>query len=94
MMKLLTYAEAAELLGCSTRTIARRVRSGALPVVLDGGLRRIAEEDFEAYVVARRRAPVGESARVRRPRRPAGGRGSVGARQPGGRVVRLWENEP
>ena len=51
--RLLTYRQAADLLACSPRTIARRVHSGLLTVVIDGGMRRIPERDLDRYVSAR-----------------------------------------
>lgn len=98
--RLLTYRQAADLLGVSPKTIARRVKAGGLAVVVDGGLRRIPEAALARYVAARTV-----------PAREAGGRPRRAARQasgprpqttlpgaPGGRVRRLWEasedNEP
>lgn len=56
--RLLTYRQAAELLACSPKTIARRVRSGSLPVVVDGGMRRIPERELDRYVAARTLCPA------------------------------------
>jgi excisionase family DNA binding protein len=49
----LTYAEAARALGCSVSTVRRRVRAGKLPCYVDGGLRRIREDDLQHYVLER-----------------------------------------
>lgn len=87
--RLLTYRQAADLLACSPRTIARRVHSGLLTVVIDGGMRRIPERDLDRYVAARMIRPTD-------PRRP----GRDGANTRGQatdltdqavRVRRLWE---
>lgn len=87
--RLLTYRQAADLLACSPRTIARRVHSGLLTVVIDGGMRRIPERDLDRYVAARMIRPTDQ-------RRT--GRHSMNARGPttdhlgeGVRVRRLWE---
>lgn len=87
-MRLLTYRQAADLLACSQRTIARRVHSGLLTVVIDGGMRRIPERDLDRYVAARTVRP-----------RPGGRSIGVGAlthtkehvSRPTGRIKRLWE---
>lgn len=87
--RLLTYRQAADLLACSPRTIARRVHSGLLTVVIDGGMRRIPERDLDRYVAARMIRPAD-------PRRS--GRDGTNARGqttdlPGQavRVRRLWD---
>jgi excisionase family DNA binding protein len=49
---LLTLAEAADRLGCSTRTLRRRIDDGSLPAFRDGGLVRVREADLERYVAA------------------------------------------
>jgi excisionase family DNA binding protein len=50
--RLLTIVETAEMLGCSARTIRRRIGEGALPAFRDRGLVRVREGDFERYVAA------------------------------------------
>ena len=45
-----TKAEAAKLLGVSTRTIERLVRAGELPQIGSGRLARFAIEDLIAYM--------------------------------------------
>ena len=95
--RFLTYRQAAELLGVSTKTISRRVRRGALAVVVDGGVRRIPAGAFEKYVAARtvpdvdaRRSPNRHSAVHSH---VASGRlnSSLQTRR---RVQRLWEPPP
>lgn len=73
--RLLTVEEAANLVGCSARTIRRRVAAGALPAFRDGGLVRIPEAAFAAYVAARTSsAPAPHTSSARRtPSSPAGG---------------------
>ena len=86
--RLLTYRQAADLLACSPRTIARRVHSGLLTVVIDGGMRRIPERDLDRYVEARMVRPI-------RQRRPGGQDVNVGGKTdltgPTVRVKRLWD---
>lgn len=88
--RLLSYAEAAAFLGCSVKTVRRRVAAGELPVVVDHGLRRITEPDLRAYVAARRRAPVGPRGTGPRTRTP--NPLTVPDNVPGRRVRRLWED--
>jgi excisionase family DNA binding protein len=45
--ELLSYEQAAEEMGCSLRTIDRRVADGSLPVIALGGLRRVRRSDVE-----------------------------------------------
>jgi len=57
---LLTLAEAGEFLGCSEKTIGRRVATGELPVFRDGRIVRVRQLDLDRYVaerVSRRAAP-------------------------------------
>lgn len=51
--RLVTYEEAADALGCSVSTIRRRIRMGLLPVYVDGGLRRVREDDLRRYISER-----------------------------------------
>ena len=51
--RLLTLNDVADELRCSKATVKRRVRTGLLPVVVDGGLVRVREEDLSRYVVER-----------------------------------------
>ena len=90
--RLLTYAQAADVLNVSTKTISRRVRAGAIDVVKDGGLRRIPADALNEYIADRtvpsrapRRPSRRPSRRVTRPLNPVG----VAS---GGRVRRLWED--
>jgi excisionase family DNA binding protein len=52
--RLLSLAETADLLGCSMKTLQRRVQAGDLPVIRDGRLVRVHPEDLRRYVAARR----------------------------------------
>ncbi len=47
-----TIAEIARRLDCSIATIRRRIGTGALRVVRDGRLVRVAEEDFQQFLHA------------------------------------------
>lgn len=89
--RLLTYRQAADLLACSPRTIARRVRSGLLTVVIDGGMRRIPERDLDRYVSARTLTPRSQQAAAANTRlTPAAGAKRAPGRPPF-RVHRLWD---
>ncbi len=57
--RLLTLNDVADELSCSVATVKRRVRTGLLPVVVDGGLRRVREDDLTRYLAERvvRRMP-------------------------------------
>jgi len=48
--KLLSYEQAAGIMGVSVRTIKRRVASGALPVARDGGVVRIKAEVLTGFI--------------------------------------------
>lgn len=50
--RLLTLDEAAGRLGCSTRTLRRRIDGGSLPAFRDGRLVRVRDVDLERYVAA------------------------------------------
>ncbi|MGH2997826.1 MAG: helix-turn-helix domain-containing protein [Gaiellaceae bacterium] len=50
--RLLTLVQAADRLGCSTRTLRRRIADGSLPAFRDGGLVRVRVGDLERYVAA------------------------------------------
>lgn len=52
--KLLTETEASEILGCSVRTVRRRIEAGQLAVIRDGSLKRIQPEDLRNYIRNRR----------------------------------------
>jgi excisionase family DNA binding protein len=51
--RLLTIEQVAEVLGCSPRTVQRRITSGALPIFRDGQMVRVRERDLERYISAR-----------------------------------------
>lgn len=86
--RLLTYRQAADLLACSPRTIARRVHSGLLTVVIDGGMRRIPERDLDRYVVARTVRP---SRPERLGKNDVQGQGGTNLSEHQVRVRRLWD---
>jgi excisionase family DNA binding protein len=51
--RLLTRAQVAAELSCSTSTVKRRIRTGELPAVFDGRLVRVRESDLRRYVLER-----------------------------------------
>jgi excisionase family DNA binding protein len=57
--QLYTYTQTASEMGCSVSTVRRRVRNGELPVFVDGGLRRVREDDLRCYIAehVQRRSP-------------------------------------
>lgn len=52
--RLLTLPEVCDALGCSPKTLQRRIRAGELPVIRDGRLVRVHPADLARYVAARR----------------------------------------
>ncbi len=52
--RLLSLTETADLLGCSLKTLQRRIRAGELPVIRLGRLVRVHPADLARYVAARR----------------------------------------
>ena len=52
--RLLSLEEARTVLGCSLKTLRRRIAARDLPVVRDGRLVRVHPQDLERYVAARR----------------------------------------
>lgn len=52
--RLLTTREAAEILNTSVKTVWRRIKSGALPVIRDGRSVRIHPDDLAHYIETRR----------------------------------------
>jgi excisionase family DNA binding protein len=52
--RLLSLEETREILGCSPKTLQRRIKAGELPVVRDGRLVRVHPQDLDRYVAARR----------------------------------------
>ena len=50
MVRLLDTSEVAAILGCSTRTVLRRIGDGRLPAFRDGGMVRVSEADLTAYI--------------------------------------------
>ena len=53
-VRLLTLAAVAEALGCSIKTVRRRIATRELPVIRDGRLLRIDAEDLRRYLAVRR----------------------------------------
>ncbi|GGH41559.1 DNA binding domain-containing protein, excisionase family [Cribrihabitans marinus] len=51
---LLTVAQVSTVLGCSEKTVQRRIASGDLPVIRDGGMVRVHPDDLERYIRLRR----------------------------------------
>lgn len=74
--QLLTYSEAAGQLGCSVSTLRRRVGTGDLPAFVDGGLRRIRDDDLRRYIAERVRRCSSSQATIATPGRtlPKGAR--------------------
>ncbi len=66
--RLLTLAEAAGLIGCSVRTLRRRIERGYLPVFRDGRLVRVREFDLASYIGRRTTCPLERQAPPRRAR--------------------------
>ena len=52
--KLLTETEVSEILGCSVRTVRRRIAASELAVIRDGRLVRIHPDDLNFYIQSRR----------------------------------------
>lgn len=52
--KLLTLPDVAEILGCSLKTLRRRIDAGELAVIRDGRLIRVHPEDLDRYIQRRR----------------------------------------
>ena len=63
-LRLLTLEEVAGVLGCSARTVRRRVDAGTLSVFRDGRILRVSESALAGYVQARTAAPVVRSSPV------------------------------
>lgn len=93
--RLLTVQQAAEYLGVSPVTVRRRITSGTLAVVRDGGIIRVSERALVDYVAAHTRpaAAIRTAPRAApRPRRrsaPRGAPSNLGGEP--GRLRRLWE---
>jgi len=72
-LRLLTLGDVASALGCSVRTVRRRVDAGALPVFRDGRILRVPEAALAGYVQARTAAPLAASSpAITLPRRAPG----------------------
>jgi excisionase family DNA binding protein len=69
--ELLTIAEAAKLLDCSTRTLWRRIDAGEFPVFRDRRIVRILHKDVHTYIARRtRRASIAERPKLAPRNRP------------------------
>ena len=67
---LLTVAQTGQILGCSTRTVRRRISDGSLAAVLEHDRTMIRADDLRAYIDALRRiGPPPSQRRTRAPRR-------------------------
>jgi excisionase family DNA binding protein len=62
---LLTIAQAAQALAVSPRTLRRRIESGAIAVLRDGGIVRVPSAELRRYVASK-------TVRAKMPARPAG----------------------
>ena len=51
---LLTIDESSRILGCSMKTLRRRIAEGAIAVIRDGRLIRVHPDDLERYIQQRR----------------------------------------
>ncbi len=54
MVPLLRLAEVSAIIGCSVKTIARRIAAGDLPVIRDGRMVRVHPDDLTRYIKLRR----------------------------------------
>ena len=52
---LLTIERTAEILGCSVKTVHRRIAAGDLPVIEDGRNKRVHPGDLRRYIASRRK---------------------------------------
>ncbi len=52
--RLLTLEDARRVLGCSLKTLRRRVEDGALAVIRDGRIVRVHPDDLQRYIQQRR----------------------------------------
>lgn len=53
-LRLLTIPQTCDILGCSIKTLRRRIAEGAIAVIRDGRLIRIHPDDLQRYVERRR----------------------------------------
>jgi excisionase family DNA binding protein len=52
--RLLTLDETRQILGCSMKTLRRRIADGAIATIRDGRLIRIHPDDLKRYIQQRR----------------------------------------
>jgi excisionase family DNA binding protein len=90
--RLLTVAQAAELLQLSTPTLRRRIREGELPVLRLGALVRIYPADLEEYVARSRSSRARPARAARRSQADPGPGGHRGNRR--GRLHSLDRKGP
>jgi len=71
-LRILSLTEVAARDGCSRRTVERRINVGEGPALIQISERRVGvrEDDYEAWVVRRRRPAPGETAKAPAPLRP------------------------
>ncbi len=50
---LMTVKELAADMKASEKTVRRRIAAGELPVIRDGGLIRIRQKDYRAYLISK-----------------------------------------
>ena len=58
---LLTLAEAADYLGCSTATVKRWIAAGSLPTFRVGRVVRVREQDLERFVALHTASRAGDA---------------------------------
>ena len=76
--RLLVLEEVADELGCSVATVKRRVRSGELPVYVDGRIVRVREDDLRRYIAEHICRRLGSTS-------------AVSAARPMAKGQRLWD---
>jgi excisionase family DNA binding protein len=52
--RLLNLRDTSEVLGCSMKTLRRRIEAGELAVIRDGRIVRVHPEDLQRYIQQRR----------------------------------------
>lgn len=72
--RLLALDEVAQVLGCSRRTVERRIASGLMPAFRDGRLVRVPFAELVRYMADRTALPRPRRAGRRVPDPPSGGR--------------------
>jgi len=93
MIRLLTLQQTAEALGCSTRTVRRRIASRELACVRDGGLIRVASSALDSYIAKHTIPAAGDPAHKPR-QRAVRSHYSDETHHPDGRIRRLYDDPP